>query len=217
MTKSTTALSRRSHNVAVHLETLNHDQKNPILLRSHSLFTDLFILKFHEKCCHSGVNATLNLLRTKFWIIRGSQTVKKYLKKCVTCKIVQGKTLKPPDCPSLPKFQLECNHAFENVGLDYAGPLFIKEKGNAQKYYILLFTCAVTRAIHLELCTNVSAMVLILAISRFASRRGLPKLFVSDNFKSFKSTELRNFLLKGGIKWRFILEKLPWWVVSTNV
>ena len=38
------------------LETLNHDQKNPILLRSHSLFTDLPILKFHEKCCHSGVN-----------------------------------------------------------------------------------------------------------------------------------------------------------------
>ena len=73
------------------LETLNHDQKNSILLRSHSLFTDLLILKYHEKCCHSGVNATLNLLRTKFRIIGGRQTVKKYLKTCVTCKIVQGK------------------------------------------------------------------------------------------------------------------------------
>ena len=39
----------------------------------------------------------------------------------------------------------------------------------------------------------------------------MPKLFVSDNFKSFKSIELKNFLLKGGIKWQFILEKLPWW------
>ena len=140
------------------LETLNHDKKNPILLRNHFLFTDLLILKFHEKCCHREVNATLNLLRTKFWIIRGSQTVKKYLNKCVTCKIVQGKTLKPPDCPSLPNFRLKCNHAFENVGLDYAGPLFIKEKGNAQKCYILLFTCAVTRAIHLELFTEMIAL-----------------------------------------------------------
>ena len=70
------------------LDSLNHDQKNPILLGSHSLFTDLLILKFHEKCCHSGVNATLNSLRTKFWIIRGRQTVKKYSKNCVTCKIV---------------------------------------------------------------------------------------------------------------------------------
>ena len=71
--------------------------------------------------------------------------------------------------------------------------------------------CAVTRAIHLELCTDVSATVLILAISRFSTRRGLPKLFVSDNFKSFKSIELKNFWLKGGIKWQFILEKSPWW------
>ena len=158
----------------------------------------MLILKFHEKCCHSGVNVTLNSLRTKFWIIRGRQTVKKYLKKCVTCKIVQGKTLKPPDYPSFPEFRLECNHAFEKVGLDYAGPLFIKE--NVQKCYILLFTCAVARAIHLELSTDVSATVLILAIGRISSRRGLPNLFVSDNFKSFKSIELKNFLLKGGIK-----------------
>ena len=106
------------------LVTLNHDKKNPILLRSHSLFTDLLISKFHEKCCHSGVNATLNLLRTKFWIIRGRQTVKDYLKKCVTSSIVQGRTIKPPDCRSLPKFRLECNHAFENIRLDYARPLF---------------------------------------------------------------------------------------------
>ena len=46
------------------LETLNRDQKNAILLRSHSLCTDYLILKFHEKCCHSRVNATGNLLRT---------------------------------------------------------------------------------------------------------------------------------------------------------
>ena len=34
---------------------------------------------------------------------------------------------------------------------------------------------------------------------------------ISDNFKSFKSMELNDFLLKGGIKWQFILEKLLWW------
>ena len=63
----------------------------------------------------------------------------------------------------------------------------------------------------MELCTDVSVTVLILAIGRFSSRRRLPKLFVSDNFKSFKSIELKNFLHKGGIKWQFILEKSPWW------
>ena len=37
--------------------------------------------------------------------------------------------------------------------------------------------------------------------------RGLPKLSVIDNFK----LSMQNFLLKGGIKWQFILEKLQWW------
>ena len=63
----------------------------------------------------------------------------------------------------------------------------------------------------MQLFTDVSSTVLILAISRFSSRRGVPKLFVSDNFKPFKSIELKNFLFKSGIKWQFILEKSPWW------
>ena len=58
-----------------------------------SFYTDLFTLKSHEICCHSGVNAILNLLRTKFWIICGWQTVKNSLKKCLTCKSVQGKNI----------------------------------------------------------------------------------------------------------------------------
>ena len=37
------------------LYRLNFDEKNPILIRNHPLFTDLLILQFHEKC-HSRVN-----------------------------------------------------------------------------------------------------------------------------------------------------------------
>ena len=76
----------------------------------------------------------------------------------ITCTIVQGKTIKPPDYPSLPKFRLVSNHKFENVGLDYAGPIFIKGKGSTQKCYILFFTCGVTWAIQLELRTEVIAV-----------------------------------------------------------
>ena len=67
----------------------------------------------------------------------------------------------------------------------------------------------------MELCTDVSATVFILDISRFSSRKGLPILFVSDNFKSFKSIEVKNFLLKGGIKWQFILVALVGWFLQT--
>ena len=43
------------------------------------------------------------------------------------------------------------------------------------------------------------------------ARRGNPRLFISDNFKSFKSLEVKKFLRKLRIKWSFILEKSPWW------
>ena len=79
------------------------------------------------------------------------------------------------------------------------------------KFYLLLFTCATTRALHLEITQDVSANTLTLTLRRFMARRGNPRLFISDNFKSFKSLEVKNFLRKLRIKWSFILEKSPWW------
>ena len=52
---------------------------------------------------------------------------------------------------------------------------------------------------------------LILAVRRFISRNGTPKLFISDNFTSFKSKNIKNYLRKVDTNWKFILEKSPWW------
>lgn len=40
---------------------------------------------------------------------------------------------------------------FEVINMDFAGPLYVKKRAVQAKAYIVLFTCAVTRAIHLEL------------------------------------------------------------------
>ena len=71
------------------------------------------------------------------------------------------------------------------------------------KCYILLFTCATTRAIHLELTPDMSTSAVIRAIQRFINRKDYPRRFISDNFKSFKSSELKNFLRKH-LEWRFL-------------
>ena len=42
-------------------------------------------------------------------------------------------------------------------------------------------------------------------------RRENPCLFISDNFKSFKSLDLKTFFRKLQNKWSLILEKSPWW------
>ena len=115
----------------------------------------------------------------------------------------------------MPSFRINCNHAFEHVGVDYAGPIFYRN-ANIQstellKCYILLFTCAVTRAVHIEVTPDVGSYSLKLVLIRFFSRRGVSKLVISDNFKSLKSIEIKDFLPKKDIKWEFILEKSPWW------
>ena len=61
----------------------------------------------------------------------------------------------PEVTPTLPPFRIQFSYCFENVGLDYAGPLLYKDvvQNKMQKWCILLFTvyhyyCSINRAIH---------------------------------------------------------------------
>ena len=80
-----------------------------------------------------------------------------------------------------------------------------------KKCYLLLLTCASTRCVHLELVIDYRWQSLVLALKRFISRRGTSKLFISNNFSTFKSREVTDFLRHYGISWEFILQKPPWW------
>ena len=57
------------------------------------------------------------------------------------------------------------------------------------KAYIALFTCCVTRVMHLELVTNLSTATFVRCLRRFAARRGTTTLIISDNAKTFKAIE----------------------------
>ena len=135
--------------------------------------------------------------------------MEKVLSKCIICKIAQGKTLLPPSTAKLPQYRLYFEYPFENVGLDYAGPLFTRDifgkSRKTFKSYILIFTCAATRNTHLELVSSESPDLLLLEIRRFIARKGLPRALISDNFKTFKSKEIKHFILSLNIKWKFIL------------
>ena len=98
------------------------------------------------------------------------------------------------------------------IGIDYAGPLYCADL-DGQKSYILLITCAVTRAIHLELVPSLSLSDFMLAFRRFVSRRGLPSIIYSDNAKTFIGApqEILRYYGCSGLKWRFIAPRAPWW------
>lgn len=97
------------------------------------------------------------------------------------------------------------------VGVDYAGPLFTADFVG-RKHYILLFTCAVIRAVHIELVDSLSLPDFLLAFRRFIARRGMPRLIISDNAKTFKSAakSLIKQLVDQSPKWQFITPRAPW-------
>jgi hypothetical protein len=100
---------------------------------------------------------------------------------------MEGKSFSTPPVPALPQSRVSDDPPFANTGLDFAGPLLTSEDGKTEKTYICLFTCASTRAVHLELLKSMSAELFLQAFRRFTSRRGLPRKLMSDNAKTFKA------------------------------
>ena len=202
---------------------LEFDTRNPIVLPRDHRLTELIIQDCHNRVKHLKVRSTLAEVRTKYWIPRGRQLVKKILHRCKICIRHEGKPYNTPTTAALPEFRAQASPPFAKVGLDFAGPLFVRGgKRNMSKVYIALFTCAVTRAVHLELVQDMSVDVFLRSFRRFVSRRGSPTMVVSDNAKTFKLAakllgQLKiddNFLsyLQGErIFWRFNLERSSWW------
>ena len=118
------------------IKSITFNRMHPIMLRKDSNFTKLAILRAHEKVCHQGVESTLNQVRGKYWVIRGRQSVKSVLRKCIICRIIHAKPAIPPSMPLLPEFRIECNYAFENVGLDFIQKTTLCT--NVTYYYLLV-------------------------------------------------------------------------------
>ena len=187
----------------------------PIFLPRSSHFTNLVINECHLKGLHNGVRETLTELRSCFWVVKGRQAVKTVIGKCSVCKKIEGRSYAVPQSPPLPEFRLSDEFAFSRVGVDFAGPMYVRDifakRGEMNKVYIALFTCATSRAVHLELVPSLTAESFIKALARFKGRRGTPTLIVSDNGKTFKDSRAQAYCQRDGTTWRFNVEAAPWW------
>ena len=195
--------------------------KQPILLPPKHPFAEMIVRDCHQIVHHDGIRETLNCTRGNYWILRGQETVKKIVRKCVICRKFEGKPFATPKDPPLPTSRVSDEPPFTSTGMDFAGPLYVTNTSTLQKAYVCLFTCASTRAVHLELVDSLSAPSFLLAFRRFSSRRGLPSCLLSDNAKTFKgaskdvtkivrSAVVRREMAQKGVSWEFIVERAPW-------
>ena len=120
---------------------------------------------------------------------------------------------------------------FKHVGLDFAGPLYLKQgsvrKPIILKLYVCVFISMSVKAVHLELVSHLTTESFIACLRRFVARRGKPSSIWSDHGTNFVGAnrvlkELYAFILSTkmeeaisdfcstqGITWHFIPERAP--------
>ena len=139
----------------IHNARIDDKAKFPCLLPKKHPITSLIVYHAHNSYLHSGVNATVTALRQKHWLSSIRQVVKSLLRKCIRCHRVAEKSYSQPDPPPLPSVRVKEARPFEVTRVDFTGALHVKKMGD-NKVYICLFTCGVTRAIHLEIVEDLS-------------------------------------------------------------
>ena len=193
---------------------LPYSAKFPIFL-PRSDVSILIIKHYHEVVLHNGVKDTLNELRTKFWMPKARNYIRSLIFKCRRCKNVEGKPYSYPESPALPTCRLSATPPFYYTGVDYAGPIYVKDifstSNITHKAWIFLFTCSNSRAICLDLVPDSSSPSCIRGLKRFFSRRGAPKSILSDNGTNFTAADTQQFASNYGTDWQFNPPASPWW------
>ncbi|XP_062704076.1 uncharacterized protein LOC134286477 [Aedes albopictus] len=167
---------------AVHF---TRDFKYPVILPKDHPGTMLVIDWYHRQYQHHSNETVVNEMKQRYHVSRLREVLKKVKKNCMWCK-VHSATPKVPRMAPLPVARITPHvRAFTYTGVDYFGPLLIKQGRSDVKRWVALFTCLTIRAVHLEPVTSMSTESCKMAIRRFVSRRGAPKEIYSDQGTNF--------------------------------
>ena len=164
---------------------------------------------------HSGRNHMLSTLRRKYWILHANAAARAVIRECLACKLRRQRAGNqkmadlPVDrvSPELPPFT--------QVGVDYFGPIDVKQGRSTVKRYGVIFTCLASRAVHLEVAHSLDTDACINALRRFICRRGQEKEMRSDNGTNFVSSnrelkEALQALNQGKIQKSLLQEEIKW-------
>ncbi|XP_033106332.1 uncharacterized protein LOC117108428, partial [Anneissia japonica] len=168
---------------------LSYDQAYPVLLpRSHHI--SYLITRHVHETGHYGVATTAAKVRQRFWVINGTTLAKTVKFRCTKCRAFAHRT-ETQIMAGLPLERMTpFSPPFLYTACDYFGPYHVRVGRNkTTKHYGVIFTCLVTRAVHLELAVDCSTQEFIQVLRRFYAIRGQPNLIQSDNGTQFVGAE----------------------------
>ncbi|XP_055838851.1 uncharacterized protein LOC129906891 [Episyrphus balteatus] len=168
--------------------SLSYNEKFPIIVPYKSYLSHLILSYIHQLSLHGEIQLMTRLVRSEYWIPKLSNLIKDYIRKCKPC-VLYKKSVQAQFMGALPAERTVLSLPFTNTGIDFAGPFTIQNfygrKCRLEKGYACLFVCFVTKGIHLEAVSDLSAAAFLAAFTRFVSRRGLPATVFSDNGTNF--------------------------------
>lgn len=202
-----------------------YSKKFPIVLPSGHTFSMLLVRFEHIRLLHGGPQLVLSNLRERYWLISGRNLVRKVIRTCVTCSRLNPSKVQYL-MGELPIHRVSQCRAFYNVGIDFCGPFLLRDRLTRNfkkiKAYVCLFVCLSTRAVHLELVSDLSTDAFIASLRRFFARRGLSANIYSDHGSNFLGArnEIQKFfnqhkitiqdkLTLDNVKWHFIPPRSP--------
>ncbi len=159
-----------------------------VVLSSKSTLTKLLLLTLHRAYGHPGTSTLSTIISTSFVVIGLRNYLKKLSRSCVTCQKVLAKPLTHL-MGLLPAVRTTPAPPFHNTGVDFAGPLTLRvgytRKPVHVKCYVAVFVCMCTKAVHLDLCHQLTSEDFMATLRRFVARRGCPAHLFSDNGTNF--------------------------------
>ena len=191
--------------------TINTKQ---ILVNGYHPFVQSYIRYKHVHLNCSSKQYTLHKVRKELAGPYLTVNVNKIVRECNACRILRARPYSYPKMPPLPRTRLAAERPFAVCGVDYSGPHYVKQGRSSVKVWIALFTCMVSRAIHLELVPDLKAETFLQALKCLSWRKGTPRVIMSDNATNFtksskllkelsESNAIKSELGTQGIKWLF--------------
>ncbi|XP_049305956.1 uncharacterized protein LOC125776615 [Bactrocera dorsalis] len=206
---------------------LPYDAKFPLLLYRNSHFVSTYLRFLHFRNHYAGAKALVALLRERIWLINAREACSRTVRNCTHCFHYKPK-LQTQIMGNLPSERLRALRPFLICGVDFCGPIYttLKIRGRPPvKTYIAVFVCFTSKAVHLELVSDLSTNTFIFALKRFIGRRGIPQKIYSDNATNFvgadrklrelkeaflaQSTEVKEFAAEEGFSFTFIPPRAP--------
>ncbi|XP_050339403.1 uncharacterized protein LOC126765710 [Bactrocera neohumeralis] len=149
--------------------SLTYNERHPIILPEQSQLATLLIRYIHILMLHAEHRLMQHIIRQEFYIPRLKPQIKKCIFMCKICAMHKQK-MRTQIMAALPPQR--CNFAppFTTTGVDFAGPFQIKasmlRSPTLMKGYVAVFVCFTTKAVHLELCTNLTKEAFLAAFAR---------------------------------------------------